>query len=128
MMKSSKKYLLLLFLLPLMLTGCKRDVETIHFTGTVRGFFNCTPATSVFDIEFGYIVALSEPDSIGGDYTDALGDTYHNCVVLYRTRDRILEGEEISGEMYLDEDYSKAYCTFHLKHSLPEAVCYGLER
>lgn len=127
MMKSSKKYLLLL-LLPLLLTGCNKNVETFHFTGTVHGFFNCTPATSVFDIEFGYIVSLSEPDSIGADYTDAYGDTYHNCVVLYRTRDRILDGEEISGEMYLDSDYSKAYCTLHYKHSLPEAVCYGLER
>lgn len=126
MIKSSKKYLFLL-LLPLLLTGCNRDVETIHFTGTVRGFFNCTMATSVFDIEFGYIVALSAPDSIGNDYTDGSGETYHNCVVLYRTKERILDGEEISGEMYLDEDYSKAYCTLHYNHSLPEAVCYGLE-
>lgn len=121
-----KKYLFLL-LLPLLLTSCNRDVETFHFTGTVRGFFNCTFTTSVFDIEFGYIVALSAPDSIGGDYTNDLGETYHNCVVLYRTKERILNGEEISGEMYLDEDYSKAYCTLHYNHSLPEAVCYGLE-
>ncbi|MCQ2261279.1 MAG: hypothetical protein MJZ77_07825 [Bacteroidales bacterium] len=127
-MKSTKKTLWLLLLLPLFLTGCNRDVETIKFEGVIRGYFDCTNTSSIFEIEFGYIVALDTPDSLGADYTDGLGKTYHNCVVLYRTKAHFADSDTIRGELYLDEDYSRAYCTFHYDHSLPEAVCYALER
>lgn len=122
-----KKYLLLL-LLPLLLTGCGKNHETFQFTGTIHGVLDCSmPSASIFDLEFGYIVSVITPDSIGKDFTDQLGKTYHNCVVLYRTRQSFSDCDTIAGEMYLDEDYSKAYCSLHYHHGLPEAVCYSLK-
>lgn len=111
----------------LLLTSCGKNADAFQFEGTVRGFVNCTMATaSISEMDFGYVVELSSPDSVGAKYVSQDGDVYQNCVVLYRTRTRLFDGDAISGEMYLDDKYSRAYCSYHVKLDLPEGVCYRL--
>lgn len=122
-----KKYLLII-LLPLLLCGCKKKAETFPFSGTVCGYLQCTLATaSISEIDFGYVVSLTTPDSIGKDYNSGNNQTFHNCVIIYRTRYRYHDGDKISGTMYLDDKYSKAYCNYHYTLDLPEGVCYSLD-
>mgnify|MGYP003346824056 CR=1 FL=1 len=77
-----KKYLLLL-LLPLLLTGCGKNHETFQFTGTIHGVLDCSmPSASIFDLEFGYIVSVITPDSIGKDFAYYIGGnfSYNRCL------------------------------------------------
>ena len=122
-----KKYHFLI-LVPLLMCGCKKKADTFPFSGTVCGYLQCTMATaSVSEIDFGYVVSLASPDSIGMDYTAANNHVYHNCVIIYRTHYRFHDGDEISGTMYLDDKYSQAYCNYHYQLGLPEGVCYSLD-
>ena len=125
-----------LFLLALaaviLVSGCKKREDTFEFQGIVRGSCQCSGvSTSITDIDFGYIIELSTPDSIGKDYyyVDEHQHTIllHNCVRIYKTHARLYDGDAVSGTMYLDEKYSAAYCTWHPKDGLPEGVCYTLD-
>lgn len=108
--------------------GCKKRTDTFAFEGTVVGDVMCTSmAASISEFEIGYIVSLTTPDSIGGDYTNIEGDMCHNCVILYHTRSRFYMNDTLRGQMYLDNDYSAAYCNYHFHLGIPEGVCYSLE-
>lgn len=123
-----KSFLLLSFCLLLLTVGCKKNMDTFPFKGKVVGYVNCTMSTAtISEIDFGYVVALTIPDSVGNAYTNENGTKYNHCVVIYRTRQRCHEGDEISGTMYLDDDYSRAYCNYHFNLGLPEGVCYTLD-
>jgi len=122
------KKLFILLAIPLLLCSCKKRVEDFAFKGKVVDYLNCTMmTTNISEYDIGYVVALELPDSIGADHTLKNGTTYHNCVILYRTRSRFHEGDPISGTMYLDNNYSQAYCNFHYQTGLPEGVCYSLD-
>lgn len=122
-----KKYLLLLFI-PLLFCGCKKHVDEFAFKGTVVGYVQCSGiVTSISEFDMGYIIALDTPDSIGGDFTYNTKKVYHNCIVLYHTRSRFEDGEAVSGRMYLDDQYSAAYCNFHIDTGLPEGVCLSID-
>ena len=111
-----------------LLVSCGKPEGTFPFKGKVVSYLDCTlQSVSISEMDFGYVVSLSVPDSIGGEYTDLAGQKHQNCVVVYRTRTRFRENDSISGEMYLDDNYSRAYCTYHLNHTLPEGVCYSLD-
>ena len=98
------------------------------FDGTVVGVANCSLASaSISEFDIGYVVSLTVPDSIGGVFTDPSGKKYSNCVVIYRTRARYYVEDRIKGTMYLDDQYSAAYCTYHVHLNIPEGVCYTLE-
>ena len=122
-----KRYCLILTLLTLLMVSCGKRTDTFAFSGTVIGYCECTmPTASISEKDFGYIINIDKPDSIGGQYiTD--GVTYKNAILLYRTKARFADGEKISGTMYLDDDYSRAYCTFHYNLGIPEGVCYTLD-
>ena len=121
-----KKYLLLL-LIPLLFCSCKKKTDTFEFKGKVVYFLECTGmVTSISEYDMGYIISLQTPDSIGADFT-VNNTTHHNCVILYHTRSRFQSGDVISGQMYLDNKYSAAYCNFHHDTGLPEGVCYSLD-
>lgn len=123
-----KRYIFMALAAVLMMVSCGNEKDTFQFKGTVHGYVDCTLATaSISEMDFGYIVALSTPDSIGADYTNGDGEKFKNCVVLYRTKTRLRDGDEISGKMYLDDQYSRAYCSFHTNKTLPEGVCYVLD-
>lgn len=117
----------LTFLLPV---SCKKNENIFDFSGEVVEYVDCTMnMTSITEMDFGYVVALSKPDSIGRDYTDINNKAivHHNCVIIYRTKARYYDGDSISGEMWLDDRYSKAYCQIHVDYDLPEGVCYSLD-
>jgi len=123
-----KKRLLFLAIIPILFIGCGKPDNVFDFTGTVVGYVDCTSSlTSISEMDFGYVVALSVPDSIGGDYEANGGKQYGNCVILYRTKARYHDGDNIEGSMYLDDKYSKAYCQFHHNFGIPEGVCYSLK-
>lgn len=122
-----KKACLLAALTALIAAGCGKKADTFAFSGRVVGYVDCTMSSaSVSEMDFGYIVDLDTPDSVGGAYASD-GKTYSNAVILYRTRARIGQGEEISGTMYLDDNYSRAYCSYHYNWGIPEGVCYTLD-
>ena len=124
-----KTKLILLLAIPLLFAGCKKKKDNFHFEGTVQGYVECSLTTaSISEQEFGYVVSLTTPDSIGGDYAGDQGKIYHNCVILYHTRARFYDGDSIRGTMYLDEDFSRAYCAFHFDYGIPQGVCYSLDR
>ncbi len=122
-----KRLFLLWAAATLLMTSCGKRSDTFQFSGTIIGYCNCTLASaSISEMDFGYVVNLDTPDSIGGEYiTD--GVTYKNAILLYRTKARLADGETISGTMYLDDDYSKAYCQYHFDLGIPEGVCYTLD-
>lgn len=123
-----KKTILLAAATILLLAGCRKHEDAFAFKGVVCGYQECTlMSESVSSQDFGYYIALSSPDSIGKDYYGADSILHHNTVLLYSTRTRLKDGAEISGKMYLDADYSKAYCTYHSRTGIPEAVCYRLD-
>lgn len=123
-----KKLILVLAAITLAFTSCKKNENAFHFEGTIVDGFNCTlQSANISDMDFGYVVALSTPDTVGEKYTSSNGKTYPHCVLLYRTKYRFHESDEISGSMYLDDNYSRAYCTYHYDLSIPEAVCYSLD-
>lgn len=119
----------LTFLLTLLLSGCGEHEGTFSFSGKAVNRLECTLATqSISEQDFGYIIALDTPDSIGADYIDNNGDTHSNCVILYRTHTRFEEGNTISGRMYIDPDYPRAICAYHYTRlGLPEGVCEKLD-
>ena len=70
----------------------------------------------------GYFVQLEEPEDIGRDYTTNSG-VHHNTVILFDPDCRLYKDNRISGSFYLDEDYSRAHCDYHLTDiKLPEGV------
>lgn len=123
-----RKTLLLLALIPLLLVSCGKNENTFDFSGKVVGYVDCTlNPTSISEMEFGYVVALTSPDSVGRDYTTSDGIVQHNCVILYRTKARYYDGDPISGSMFFDDRYSRAYCQIRHDYDLPEGVCYSLD-
>ena len=95
-----------------------------HFPRNFNGPYR---SASISEFDIGYVVSLTVPDSIGGVFTDPSGKKYSNCVVIYRTRARYYVEDRIKGTMYLDDQYSAAYCTYHVHLNIPEGVCYTLE-
>ena len=93
-----KKTLIILMIIPFLLCGCKKRVDTFKFDGTVVGVANCSLASaSISEFDIGYVVSLTVPDSIGGVFTDPSGKKYSNCVVIYRTRARYYVEDRIKG-------------------------------
>lgn len=124
----TRKIFLLLATATLLLTSCKKHVDTFHFEGVARDYLDCTLMTaSISERDNGYVIELITPDSIGGDYETTSHRQCHNCIILYHTRTLFTNGDTIRGEMYLDNDYSKAYCSYHYHLGLPEGVCYSLD-
>lgn len=122
-----KRLSLILVALTLLMVSCGKRTDTFAFSGKVVDYYQCTLATaSISEMDFGYVVSIDTPDSIGGEYTTN-GVTYKNAVLLYRTKASFKDGEAISGTMYLDDNYSKAYCQYHFHLGIPEGVCYTLD-
>ena len=123
-----KKTLLIVAITTLFITGCKKPENVFDFSGKMVDYLECTMQyASISEFDYGMVLSLDTPDSIGNDYTDGLGEKFHNCVILYRTKSRFRVGDKVSGSMYLDDNYSKAYCQIHYHYDLPEGVCYSLD-
>ena len=122
------KKTLIITIIPLLFMGCRKPDNVFDFSGKMVDYLECTMQyTSISEFDYGMVLSLDTPDSIGMEYTDPYGEKYQNCVVLYRTRARYKIGEKVSGSMYLDDKYSKAYCQIHYDLDLPEGVCYSLD-
>ncbi len=92
------------------LISCSKTDE-IDFRGTVVDVRECT--ASYVKPDYGYLVALTTPDSLGGVYTTDKGVTYHNVVILYAPDRLIYRDDPIRGTFYLDDQYSRANCSIH---------------
>ena len=99
------------------------DHDDFAFTGTVVDYEQCTSIT-----EMGYAIALSSPDTIGGDYETRKHETFHNVVVVYGADRMLHANDNVSGRIYLDPNYSKTQCSYHYTdRDVPEAVFTKLE-
>jgi len=128
LIKYMKKLVLTLVIMPMLLIGCGKPDNVFDFSGTMVDYLDCTMQNvSISEWDYGMVLALDTPDSIGKPYTDPYGEKFQNCVILYRTKSRFRIGDKVEGTMYLDDNYSKAYCQFHYDLDLPEAVCYSLD-
>lgn len=94
----------------LLLASCNK-VDEIDFRGTVIDTRECT--ASYVKPDLGYLVALTTPDSLGGDYTTQDGITHHNVVILYAPDRLVYRNDKIRGTFYLDDQYSLANCSIH---------------
>lgn len=94
----------------LLLASCNK-VDEIDFRGTVIDTRECT--ASYVKPDLGYLVALTTPDSLGGDYTTQDGITYHNVVILYAPDRLVYRNDKIRGTFYFDDQYSLANCSIH---------------
>lgn len=101
--------LMLTVLTAALLTGCKHPEET-DFAGTVIGSRECTAAYP--QISYGYLVSLEYPAGIGTDMPTSSGDTARNVIVMYEPTVKIRVSDHIHGTFYLDDKYSKAYCSW----------------
>ena len=117
-----KKRILALALSCCLAAACT-DYDDFEFTGTVVDCESCIGLT-----EFGYVVSLSAPDTIGGSYLTTSGVTTTNTIFIYGADRLLKEGNRITGRIYLDPNYSKATCHYHYPdRDLPEAVFTKLE-
>ncbi len=94
----------------LLLASCNK-VDEIDFRGTVIDTRECT--ASYVKPDLGYLVALTTPDSLGGDYTTQDGITHHNVVILYAPDRLVYRNDKIRGTFYFDDQYSLANCSIH---------------
>ncbi len=94
----------------LLLASCNK-VDEIDFRGTVIDTRECT--ASYVKPDLGYLVALTTPDSLGGDYTTQDGITHHNVVILYSPDRLVYRNDKIRGTFYFDDQYSLANCSIH---------------
>ncbi len=94
------------------------DHDDFDFTGTVVDYELCNGVS-----EMGYAIALSSPDSIGGNYVTRENEQYSNVVVVFGS-DRMLKSKsKVSGRIYLDPYHSKSECSYHYTdNNVPEAV------
>lgn len=123
-----RKTIFFVLLATVLLCGCKKKVEDFAFRGIICGYVQCSSvAASISEQDFAYVVALSEPDSVGSEYYGDSQQRHDNCVLLYSTRTRCYDGDEISGRMYFDENYSRSYCAYHTNLDLPQGVCSRLD-
>lgn len=94
----------------LLLASCNK-VDEIDFRGTVIDTRECT--ASYVKPDLGYLVALTTPDSLGGDYTTQDGITHHNVVILYAPDRLVYRNDKIRGTFFFDDQYSLANCSIH---------------
>lgn len=94
----------------LLLASCNK-VDEIDFRGTVIDTRECT--ASYVKPDLGYLVALTTPDSLGGDYTTQDGITHHNVVILYAPDRLVYRNDKIRGTFYFDDQYSLTNCSIH---------------
>jgi len=94
----------------LLLASCNK-VDEIDFRGTVIDTRECT--ASYVKPDLGYLVSLTTPDSLGGDYTTQDGITHHNVVILYAPDRLVYRNDKIRGTFYFDDQYSLANCSIH---------------
>ena len=94
----------------LLLASCNKADE-IDFRGTVIDTRECT--ASYVKPDLGHLVALTTPDSLGGDYTTQDGITHHNVVILYAPDRLVYRNDKIRGTFYFDDQYSLANCSIH---------------
>jgi len=103
-----------------LLVSCSKHDE-ISFSGTVVNIEYC--ATQDMNSNAGFYTALETPSDIGGTFIYG-ADTFQNVVVLYEPGRQIKHGSHISGKFYIDNKYSKSYCTIHIAadEDLPQGV------
>lgn len=110
----------------LMFTACVHP-EDFAIVGTVIDYELCN---SISGQDAGYAIELISPDTIGGNYLDSDGEEHNNVIVCFGP-DRYLKiGNVIKGSVYLDPNYSKAYCMFHYRESrgdVPECMFTEIE-
>lgn len=103
----------------LLLAGCKHN-DDFAFSGTVVDVEYCTSSS-----DCGYAIQMDAPDTLGGTYHTADGKEYNNVVVAFGNDRIIYMDSKISGRMYIDNGYSKAYCYYHYRDTrgnVPEAI------
>lgn len=96
-----------LALVALLFVSCK-DYDDFDFSGQVIDVELCTNIQDV-----GYAVELASPSDLGGDYLADDSLVHHNVVVIYGADRRLKSNQHISGKIYLDNNYSKATCSYH---------------
>ena len=100
-----KKIFLLITIIALSLTACKKKVDDMEFSGTVVGGCECTGiGSSISEMDWGWFVALEKPEGIGVKFTTD-NKTYENVVLLYGTKTRLGTDSKISGRLYMDDKY-----------------------
>ena len=97
--------------------------DDFEFTGIVVDYEPCQGA-----FELGYVVSLTSPDTIGGDYINQEGDLCKNAVVIYGADRQLHPNDNISGKIYLDPNYSATTCNYHFDRDIPEAVFTKLKK
>ncbi|MBQ9588404.1 MAG: hypothetical protein IJR26_11210 [Bacteroidales bacterium] len=116
-----QKLFLILSAAALLASACNKHEDEFEFSGTVVFYEYCSQEYG-FDT-YGYLVELTSPSDIGGDYVvngESLG--YTNAVMAYGSNRLLKEGSKISGKMYLDPHYSKTTCNIDLNRECKEAV------
>ena len=73
-------------------------------------------------MDWGWVIALQYPDSMGVDYTNSEGQRFKNVVVMYGTGSLPKQNQKVSGKLYRDENYANSYCRIRFK-DLPQTVC-----
>lgn len=102
-----KRIPLLLTALTLLFSCCKHP-DDFAFNGKVVDLEFCTTGGDV-----GYAIQLASPDTLGGSYVNSKGVRYDNVVVAWESPRPIHIDDTVSGRMYINDKYSKAYCNFY---------------
>lgn len=105
----------------LLLSACVKHDE-IEFAGTVIDVRMCSSSYTEFNAG-GFLVQLDYPEGVGSDIVTEEGDSAKNLIVLYEPTTRIKIDNHIHGSFYLDNNYSKANCSWRYNdYELQEGV------
>ncbi len=98
------------------LTSCIEH-DVFEFTGTVVGY---QPCENLYN--FGYAIALTSPDTIGGQYWSEDTVLYQNVVLVFGADRMLHPNDKVKGKIYMDPYFSKSQCNYSNTQEIPEAV------
>lgn len=120
--KSTKPAFMALLLATTMalLGACNSDIEEFRFVGKVVDAKMCSTS------QFGYVLDIVTPDSLGGEIITG-GNTYHHAVMAYRSARVLQKDEVIYGVGYFTKNYSALNCMGLINNDLPEMILLSVD-
>jgi hypothetical protein len=103
-----------------LLGACNNDIEEFRFVGKVVDAKMCSTS------QFGYVLDIVSPDSLGGEIMTG-GATYHHAVMAYRSSRALQKDEMVYGVGYFTKSYAALNCMGLINNDLPEMILLSVD-
>ncbi|MBQ7062091.1 MAG: hypothetical protein IJM88_02225 [Bacteroidales bacterium] len=100
--------------------ACNSDIEEFRFTGHVVGARLCSST------QLGYVIDLLDTEDMGVEFT-ANSLTYKHAVIGYKSPQRLMEDDTVTGVAYLTKSYAALNCFGIIEEELPEIIILSID-